>query len=76
MREYKVEYVEVSKKYVSVTVEAQNRKDAIEKAKQLELDSNPLAASETYEASSQSEWAVSHSDPSFLDWFSSLWKKQ
>lgn len=71
MQEYKVEYAEVSKRYASVTVEAESKASAIEKAKEFILDSNSLECNET---ASQSEWTASANEPNFFSWFTSLWK--
>ena len=71
MREYKVEYVETKKRYASITVEAENKISAINKAKEFILDAKFLECDET---ASQSEWTASASEPNFFSWFTSFWK--
>lgn len=73
MEEYKVEYVEVSKKYFAITVEAQNRKDAIEKVRQSGLEPE---ISEEYESASQSEWTANVVRPTPFSWLSLFWTKK
>ena len=70
MEEYKVEFAEVNKRYFTVTVEAQSRKEAIEKVKQSGVDPQ---SSEEYESASQSEWTASVIRPTPFSWFSLLW---
>ena len=71
MQEYKVEYIEVSKKYASVTVEADSRSEAIQKAKQSNLDNESL---EFHETSFQSEWTAANNRTDFFSWLSLLWQ--
>ena len=73
MEEYKVEYVEVNKRYFTVTVEAQSRKEAIEKVKDSGIDPQ---SSEEYESASQSEWTANTIRPTPFSWLSLLWTKK
>ena len=70
MEEYKVEFVEVNKRYFTVTVEAQSRKEAIEKVKQSGIDPQ---SSEEYESASQSEWTASTIRYTPFSWISLFW---
>lgn len=68
MKEYKVEFTEIKKTYTSITIEAESRKDAIEKVRQSRLDSEAV---DDHEISAQSQWVAS-SNRGFFDWVSSI----
>ncbi len=70
MEEYKVEYAEVTKKYFTITVKAQSRKEAIEKVRGPGVE---IECSEEHESSSRSEWTATPIHEGFFGWLSLLW---
>mgnify|MGYP005658305909 CR=1 FL=1 len=59
-RIYKVEMVDIRKKYASIQIEAENEKEAIAKARQLQWeDFDEVEAAEQTTWETKSEWSLS-----------------
>lgn len=70
MKEYKVEHTSVKKEYWCYVVEAENRSDAIAKARKAGLD---VTTAEDHEVASHCNWTAS-SNQSVFGWITALLK--
>ena len=70
MKEYRVEFTQIEKKYACVVVKAESRKQAIEKARSSDINIEDFDENET---AARSQWTAS-SCQGFFDWISSAFK--